>query len=82
MYIEEVWKEKARFEDVLLLINVDLHQTAKSLVQLLNQDMLSVKDSFRAWIQASIDKLIQAAKFEPQELHKVVKIVEENKNDE
>jgi hypothetical protein len=50
---------------VLLLISVDLHQTAKSLVQLLNQDMLGVKDSFRAWIQASIDKLVEAAQFEP-----------------
>jgi hypothetical protein len=53
---------------MILQMSVDLNQTVKSIVQSLKLDAASVKEyPFKDFCQRSINRLAQAAKFEPQD---------------
>jgi hypothetical protein len=63
-------------------MGVDLSQTTKAIVQQLKQDPASVKDyPYKDYCQRSIDRLAQAAKFQPQDASHAIGSVEENKVD-
>ena len=80
MQIAEVLKERECLADELNQMILDLTRTADAIVQQLKQDPASVKDyPFKDFRHSCIDRLTQAAKFQPQDAIKAIGSVEENK---
>ena len=83
MQIEEVLKERERYLETLHEIRVDIINTAKTVVQQLEQDPTSATDyPFKDCGVRSIDKLAFTAKLQPQDAGNAIGSVEENKRAE
>jgi hypothetical protein len=80
MQIEEVFKERECQLEMLNEMRVDLINTAKTIVQQLEQDPMSATDHpFNGYYLRSIDRFAHAAKIQPQDAGNAVGSVEENK---
>jgi hypothetical protein len=83
MQIEEVLKQRECFLEALNEIRVDFINTAKTIVQQLEQDPTSATDDpFKDCILRSIDILAFTAKLQPQDAGNVIGSLEENKGAE
>ncbi len=83
MQIEEVLKERERFLEALHEIRVDIINTAKTVVQQLEQDPTNATDyPFKDCAVRSIDTLAFIAKLQPQDAGNAIRSVEENKGAE
>ncbi len=83
MQIEEVLKERECYQEALNEIRVDLINTAKTIVQQLEQDPKSATDyPYKDWALRSINRFAHAAKLQPQDAGNVIGSVEENKGAE
>ena len=80
MQIEEVLYARECLAESIYQMGVDLTLTTKAILQQLKQDPASVKDyPFKDFRHSCIDRLTQAAKFQPQDAIKAIGSVEENK---
>jgi hypothetical protein len=83
MQIEEVLKQRECFLEALNEIRVDFINTAKTIVQQLEQDPTSATDDpFKDCTLRSIDILAFTAKLQPQDAGNVIGSLEENKGAE
>ena len=77
MQIEEVFKERECQLEMLNEMRVDLINTAKTIVQQLEQDPMSATDHpFNGYYLRSIDRFAHAAKIQPQDAGNAVGSVE------
>ena len=83
MQIEEVFKEREFQLEMLNEMRVDLINTAKTIVQQLEEDPTRATDyPFKGYYLRSIDRFAHAAKLQPQDAGNAIGSVEENKGGE